>query len=249
MNAPTKEIVETESNLATAVCAVMSEVKRLEKADKNEFAKYMFTSVDDFKDAIRPLMAKHGLSVHVDEKSFKIQELDTADKTGKVKKSNIAKYKYAMTLYHKSGENSKPERATVALPFVGAQTSGIAKSYAIKEWFKSRFLASAGDQQEEADLMDNTNEGRLTKAESRRLEEALRAEMNGIVELRDHVKLRDWWQENYYRIQTLPKDWEVGLKTDWITQGRTLKAQDDLDKATDDELDERAVNQDNPLRG
>ena len=252
MNAPAKEIstveltldVKETTNLATAVCSVMAEIKRLEKADENKFANYKFVSVDDFKDAVRPLMAKHGLSPHVDEKVFRIEEFEATLKNGTSKKSTVAVFKYAITLYHKSGESSKPERATVALPFVGAQTSGIAKSYAIKEWFKSRFLASAGDQQEEADLMGEAEDMRLSKKDGRALYDDLQKEMNAIVSGRDHVALRDWWQVEYYRIQTLPKDWEITFKTVWITEGKSLKAQADLDKMSNEEMDKMAVEHD-----
>ena len=241
MNVPAKDIVEETTNLASAVCAVMAEVKRLEKADENKFANYKFVSVDDFKDAVRPLMAKHGLSPHVDEKSFRMEEVGA-------KKTATAIFKYAITLYHSSGESSKPERATVALPFVGAQTSGIAKSYAIKEWFKSRFLASAGDSQEESDFMYNVQDNSLSKQAARTLYDELTKELNDLVTLRDAKNLYAWWNEQYYRIQTLPKDWEIGLKTDWSKEGKTLKAQADLDKMSNEDLDKMAMDQDNPAR-
>ncbi len=244
MNTQTQE--DKHQNLAAAICAVMSEVKRLEKADKNAFANYKFTSVDDFKDAVRPLMAKHGLSLHINEKSFDIKEFESTDKAGKPKKITAAIFKYTLRLYHIGGGVSKPENRSVAFPFVGAQTSGIALSYTIKEWFKSRFLVSSGDQNEEADLMDNTTELRLSKQAARDLSEELDKEMNSLVTMRDLDALRSWWREEYYRIKTLPTDWEVTLKTKWAREGQALSAQEGLDKSSNDDLDAIAQEQEEP---
>ena len=217
-----------------AVCAVMGELKRLKKEDKNSHGGYDFTSVDDFKDAIRPLMAKNGLSIHVSQNGFEmIEYTDSKDK-----RKSVAQFDIAITLHHISGVSDKPEIMTVALPFTGPQTSGAARSYAVKEWQKSRFLASAGDSQDEADLMEQSREGlRLSKADSRDLHTALVKEMTEQVEGADHDKLAEWWQENKYRIETLPKDWFIQLRTDYATAWKQLKAEAELDAMTSDELD------------
>src|SRR5690606_38397713 len=102
-----------------AVCAVMGELRRLKKADRNKFAAYDFTSVDDFKDEVRPLMAKYGLWPEVDQTAFEFMEL----KDDKDKIKHVVRYDFQITLCHISGTESKPQTMTVALPYTGAQTS------------------------------------------------------------------------------------------------------------------------------
>lgn len=228
------------SKLSNAVCNVMTEIRRLSKEDRNKHGSYDFTSVDDFKDAIRPLMAKHGLSLHVSQTAFQMIEYIS----GKGDKKSVAQFDMAITLHHKSGKKAKPENMTVALPFTGAQTSGAARSYAVKEWMKSRFLVSSGDAQDEADLLEQSREGlRLSKQEARPLTSDLNEELRKLVEGRDRVALETWWNENKHRTETLPKDWYIMLRTDYATAWKELKAQEDLDKMTNGELDAMAEKQ------
>lgn len=232
------------SLLRAAVCSVMLALRRLEKADRNKFASYDFTSVDDFKDELRPLMAANGLTVHVDQTSFSFHEM----RSEKDKPVFAAQYDFAMTLEHTSGETSRPERMTVVLAFTGAQTSGAARSYAIKEWMKSKYLASAGklgDQQEEADLRDQGREGlRMAKSDARamytELESGLRKASSGM----DHLALAKWWDSERERLNSLPKDWFLGLKNEYAKAYIDLKAQADLDRASNDQLDEIAMRHD-----
>lgn len=234
-----KHVSQTETKEATttlnhAVCAVMEQLERLRKGDRNDHGNYAFTSVDDFKDQIRPLMAKAGLSVHVSQASFQMLEY----KNGNTTKS-AAEFDFAITLKHVSGEKDEPENMTVILPYTGAQTSGAARSYAIKEWQKSRFLASSGDVQDEADMLEQSREGmRLSKAGANELYESLQKEMREIVLGTDHKALKAWWIENSHRTETLPKDWFITLKTEFISEGKRLKAEAELDAKTSDELDQ-----------
>lgn len=239
--------VIVNSELNEAVCAVMAELKRLKKADRNQFAKYDFTSVDDFKDEVRPLMAKNGLSLHVTQANFGFVEMkDDKDKT-----RQIAQFDFLITLYHKSGEKAEPEAMTVALPYTGAQTSGAARSYAIKEWMKSRFLASAGDMQEEADLLDQSREGmRLSKTDARPLFTELQKELKSAEDTRDHERIAEWWNTERERIDSLPKDWFLTLKNDYAKAYTEEKARYDLDTMSNEQLDKLAMERDlqnNPL--
>lgn len=221
-----------------AVCAVMGELRRLKKADRNKFAQYDFTSVDDFKDGVRPLMAKYGLWVEVDQTAFEFMEL--RDDKDKVK--HVVRYDFQLTLYHISGECGKPQTMTVALPYTGAQTSGAARSYVVKEWFKSCFLASSGDMSEEADLLDNSKEGlRLSKADARPIYTELEKGLADAEKTADHEKVAEWWATNKEKIEALPKDWFLMIKGKYGEAWKTLKAQYDLDRMSNEELDRLAL--------
>lgn len=132
----------TEHNyLLNAVCKVMDEVHGLKKDEKNSHGGYNFVSVDSFKNLVRPLMAKHGLSLSMTEKSFELIPLPNS-KGGETMNAKIT---YAFQLCHTSGQREEPEIATIVLPYTGAQTAGAAKSYALKEFLKGRFMVATGD--------------------------------------------------------------------------------------------------------
>lgn len=128
------------TELNKAVCAVMSEVHSLKKAEDNKHGNYKYVSVDAFKDFVRPLMAKHGLSLSQNEVDF---ALDTVQ--GRNGPTVVARITYEFIMRHTSGEVDPAERATIVLPYTGAQTAGAAKSYVIKEYMKGKFLVSTGD--------------------------------------------------------------------------------------------------------
>jgi hypothetical protein len=219
-------------NLATARAAVISDIKRLEKTHTNSHGGYQFTSVDDFKDVIRPLMARNGLSLHVSEESFGLSTI----KTGKDgKETNLAIIRFRFVIEHTSGERSEPSFFTVALPYTGAQTSGAAQSYAIKEGvYKGLFQASSGDIAEEADFQEQSQlvaTERLSKAEARPLFEGLQRELRAEVnDSRDHNKLYEWWSLNRDQIRILPLDWESVLKKEYADEYKTLKASEGMDR-------------------
>ncbi len=221
------------TTLATAKADVTSKIKRLTKDHTNSHGGYQFTSVDDFKDEIRPLMAENGITLHVSEEEFVLSTI----KTGKDgKETNIAKIKYRFVLQHVSGETSEPSFFTVCLPYTGAQTSGAAQSYAIKEGvYKGMFQASSGDVEEEADLHDQSKLAateRLSKADARPLYEALVRELRAVLaETRDKDQLHKWWTENLEQVRGLPLDWELAVKKEYADEWKTLKANEDLDKA------------------
>lgn len=222
--------VPVTSSLSASKAAVMAEIRRLEKGHENKHANYMFASVDDFKDAIRPLMAKHGLSLHVTEEAYEL----TSVKGKENKETTVAKITYQFMLEHVSGEASKPSKFTVTLPYTGAQTSGAAQSYAIKEGvYKGLFQASSGDTSEEADLHDQgqlSTDGRLSKAEARELYTALQKGLADAVALRDSLQLADWWESVREQLRILPIDWFLLLKKDVAEQGKALKASEAIDK-------------------
>lgn len=196
------------NKVATATAAVMKEVKRLRKADNNAFAKYRYTSVDDFKDALRPLLAKHGLVPNANELSC--DTFEKADEKSKAP-SLHAKFRFELWLEHISGEEGKPEGLTVMMPYTGAQTTGAARSYAIKEWLKSKFLASSGDS-EDADEAEVVEE--LSKAEARPIYAELEKELR-VASADGEAALREWAERRRPSIEVMPKDWRVLLRREF----------------------------------
>jgi hypothetical protein len=230
---------KTNSAFGQAICAVMAALKRLEKKDRNKFASYDFTSVDDFKDELRPLFAKNGLWLEVKEIDFQFMELkDDKDKT-----RHVVKFKFEIRLRHVSGEKGARQPITIALPYTGAQTSGAARSYAVKEWCKSGVMASSGDTQEEADLLDNSRENlRLSRADGRPLYTEMEKGLRESEKSADYTAVASWWQDNKEKLEMLPKDWFLEIKGKYADAYKSLKAQADLDEMSNEELDKLAAN-------
>lgn len=229
MSAPVK-LVKTQrsAEFGAAVCAVMAEVRRLEKKGRNEFAKYAYTSSDDYKDGIRPLLARHGLDIDIEEEAVDFREI----KDEKEKQKFVVAYRFAMTLRF-GAEEAPPSHITVVLPFVGPQTTGIARSYALKEWMKGKFLLTSGDTSDEADALASGSGGqRLSKQEARETYTRLQEELAAVdEEAKDANAVNKWFQENLYRVEVLPQDWYLSFRADAQGRHKALKERFAMDRA------------------
>lgn len=210
-------------NLQQAVANVMAEGKRLVKDQMNSFANYNFTSVDDYKDFYRPLFAKNGLSIIQNEVHF---EFFRTEKAGKFTDNCV--YKYCFRLRHSSGEEGSEEHATVALPFVGAQTNGIARSYALKEYLKSVVMASSGDLAEDADYEKLT----LSKAQIRELGiwENLETSIREVGNNGTKEDLKGWYEINRIMVDALPDDFRKMLQVEFKQAQLAVEARSQSEK-------------------
>jgi hypothetical protein len=136
--------------VATAIAAVMSEVPKLGKGEKNTHGNYNFASIDDFLEAVRPLCAKHGLIIAQDEESFEMKEAGT-DKNGKPAYWLVMRFRF--TLAHSSGETwgQRPLRTIMVSASMGSQAFGAAQSYALKQFQRSLFQIATGEKDADAD--------------------------------------------------------------------------------------------------
>lgn len=118
--------------VAQAVAAVMSKVPRLNKGERNSHGNYNFASIDDFLEAVRPLMAEAGLVTTADEDECEIVE----------KWLKLRFVFYA----HCGGESFGPmRRSAMVLSSMGAQALGAAQSYAEKNFLRSLFKIATGE--------------------------------------------------------------------------------------------------------
>jgi hypothetical protein len=212
-----------------AICNVMFEIHRLEKMGVNAFDKYNFTSIDDFKDHVRPLMARHGLNASTNETSFDLVDL----KNSKGDTKTNCKIGFAITLRHSDGSELPPDMATVMLPYTGAQTAGIARSYVLKEWLKGKFMASSGDVSEEADMrrQDDFTKTVLPKKEARPLFEALQKELRSIVAENNSATMLGWANDSREQVHQLPTEWQEEIRAEYVRELSTIKASEKMDGA------------------
>lgn len=135
--------------VAAAIAAVMDEVPKLGRGEKNAHANYNFASIDDFLEAVRPLCSKHGLIIAQDEDSFEFKE--GQDKNGKAVTWLVMRF--AFTLAHKSGAtwDHRPMRTIMVNANMGSQAFGAAQSYALKQFERSLFQIATGEKGQDAD--------------------------------------------------------------------------------------------------
>lgn len=241
------------AGLSAAKIGVMSEMKRLVKSTENKHGRYMYVPIDEVKDFIRPLLVRHGIAFSVSE-AGKLELTEVPNSKGGT--TTTAVIPYSMTITHaKSGEHSS-ETITVVLPYTGAQTAGIARSYAVKEWAKATLQLSTGDDAaDEADNMKQANYGKerefdpdaVPKAHARGIYDGLVQDMSTYTSL---DKLELWWLSATIseRRRALPASWKRTLFVEYVGHGMGIAESDAaragfkksntaaLERLTDDEL-------------
>jgi hypothetical protein len=216
--------------LVSAIAAVMANVHRLGKDETNDFAKYKFTSVDEYKDHLRPLLAANGLAIRMGETGF--ERFEALNSKGG--KTLMCRFTFAIALMHESGAEEPPETTTVMLPYAAAQTTGQARSYALKEWLKAKFLASSGDISEDVDSQPQ-GEYRTTlpKKDARPLYTKLEKSLDEIERTGTVASLEAWQKSHKGEIESLPDDWLAPLRQRYATVLHALKTRQPLSNGSD----------------
>lgn len=130
----------TGSAILTAIAKAMGEMKRLAKDNKNTEQRYEFASVDDFLAMTGPICAANGIITLMDEVA-----VDNFEKAGKYGPTFWARYTFAITTYHASGEALPTVRRSVEVIRSGAQAAGSAQSYALKQYQRALYQIPTGD--------------------------------------------------------------------------------------------------------
>jgi hypothetical protein len=90
-----------------------------------------------------PICASNGLIVHMDE-----DEVQEFERQGKYGPTHWLRFRYQITVYHVSGERLPTARRSVEVIRTGAQSSGSAQSYALKQFLRALFQIPTGDADE-----------------------------------------------------------------------------------------------------
>jgi len=130
------EIME-RAKVNAAISKTMAAVQTVGKDDKNQHGNYNFASIDGFLGGCRDACAANGLHPEISVISYE-------PFTGSNSKQ-WATYTYEVVMCHESGEETKPVQTVVSLPITGAQTSGSAQSYALKQYLRGLFLIKTGE--------------------------------------------------------------------------------------------------------
>jgi hypothetical protein len=121
------------AKIVAAIAAVMGKVPKLAKGERNTHANYNFASIDDFLEAVRPLMADAGLVIASDEDSFEVLD------------GGWLKMRFAFSV-HCGGDSYGPLRRSIMTQSkMGSQSFGAAQSYAEKQFLRSLFKIATGE--------------------------------------------------------------------------------------------------------
>lgn len=129
-----------QTGIFAAIAAAMGEVERVSKGGENKEQKYKFASVDDFLAMAGPICAKHGLVTIADEISS-----ENVEKPGKYGVTYWVNFTFTFTTYHTSGEQLPTVRRSVEVVRSGAQASGAAQSYVLKQYLRALLMIPTGD--------------------------------------------------------------------------------------------------------
>lgn len=131
--------------IAAAIAKVMCSVKKIKKDGTNSFEKWKYASTDAFYDAVRIDMAEQGLVLIPLEGEVSVKEV-----VHKGTDVILLMYCFRFVLAHTSGATWAPEtlKRTVPLRWSGAQTCGIAQSYADKVILRGLFKISVDGEED-----------------------------------------------------------------------------------------------------
>ena len=152
------DIEPMPKNIASAINNVMLDLKPLEHDAQNSFQKYKYTSIDGFLKQVNPACAKAGLIIIPHEKSCEVSP------SGK----NLSVI-YEYILIHKEGDTwNFPITKHIVVPFGNGTAMGTAQSYALKQFMRSLFQLSTGEQDDlDALDQDKIKQDKPTKQQSK----------------------------------------------------------------------------------
>ena len=147
MDTEKQDTLPVHASIHAAIAAAAREVRVVGKSERNKFDGYDFASIDKFLMLVNPICGRNGLFPIVSQRD--VEFYDNVNSKGG--KSVWARFYFDVTLHHASGETLGPFNMMVCVPMNGAQASGSAQSYALKQFFRSTLMIPTGDK-DDADL-------------------------------------------------------------------------------------------------
>tara|TARA_R100001086_G_scaffold226362_1_gene144980 strand:- start:212 stop:850 length:639 start_codon:yes stop_codon:yes gene_type:complete len=187
----------SESKINSAIATAMGQVQKLAKDERNAHGNYSFASIDKFLDLCRPIMAGHGLHVNIS---------GLGAETFMAGSNKLwCKFSYVIKTCHESGETTGESGMDVLMPLTGAQTSGSAQSYALKQYLRGLLLISTGEKDDPDFSQSAPSDGvdGVVPEVSTKTPEYLEAEVKSKKTL---VALNQWNQDNAAEITRLQKE-------------------------------------------
>ena len=130
------------SSVTKRVAAAMSEISRIPKNGRNQHARYDYATADDVFATIRPILAKHELSVKHDARKPEMIRVPGA-KEGK-------DVLFVPIRVWFDGEWPPAEYTHIPLSFPTPQGMQAVITYAVKYWLRARLLLDTGEEDADA---------------------------------------------------------------------------------------------------
>lgn len=127
-----------------AILNVMREFGSLRKTEFNQHGRYQFAPIDDFYDVTQRLLPKHGLILLSSEIESELIPLNTGTENA-VKVTVWIKTKWQFKICHNGVVYDDGLFRFSMVPSSGAQTEGIAQSYAAKNFLRELFKVPTGE--------------------------------------------------------------------------------------------------------
>ena len=158
-----QQINPMPKSIATAINKIMLRLnKPLEHDAENKFQKYKYTSIDGFLKQVHPACAEAGLIIVPHEQSIVISPSG---------KNLTVVYQYI--LIHKEGDTwDFPTTKHIVVPFGNGTAMGTAQSYALKQFMRSLFQLSTGEQ-DDLDALDQKQEAKPSQKKKIKQEDLL----------------------------------------------------------------------------
>ncbi len=118
--------------LAKAMAAVMADIPKIKFDARNNHQNYSYASVDAIFAAVRPVMAKHGVSLHMTEAGYEFN-------------GDFLVVDYDGHFVHEGGCSPVIKQRAIVRTSMGSQAYGAAQSYAGKMLLRRAFLLETGD--------------------------------------------------------------------------------------------------------
>ena len=173
-------------SVAAAVVSVSKNVNKLHRDARNNFADYNYVSIDNFYEALGPLMAEAGVFTIVDEVKAVVDK-------------GVLICEYEIFLVSEEGDMYGPIKTNVTVKAQGPQAYASAKSYAEKYFLRQIFKVPTGEKID-ADMHDKEllpNVEPQIKKLSRDASAAKRDELiNGLSACQTAQDLKEWEASN-----------------------------------------------------
>ena len=196
-------MTEEKKNIGQAIAKAMGEIETVAKNDANAHGGYNFASIDGFIGGCRDAMSSNGLHALISVVNF--------ERFAGNNNKQWADITYKIQLCHASGEATEPVQSVVTLPITGAQTSGSAQSYALKQFLRGIFMVKTGEK-DDPDFnaptdLETPSVGAVAPKSEANVNRVDMAELEAKLEsFTSQTALNSWLQENNQMLHDMHKN-------------------------------------------
>jgi hypothetical protein len=197
---PPDPVQPIPADIVAAILSVKVRITKIAHDAENKHGGYTYASGDAIYDALRKLMAEHGLIVLA---------METGCEKAGDGKTIKATFQFILATEKSTWTHSHNTR-TQYQPWMGAQTFQAAQSYAEKAFLKSLFKLSTGEPDTET-VMQATQEAPKKKTPTKKMPEgtskaAMETLTASLGKIKTQQELAEWVEDNSGTLMTLQDD-------------------------------------------